>query len=201
MLKLGNQAFSRLFSHASFTHSSAGMLGCLFPLTVTGAQDNVSRGSAQHLHVPYAGFPAIREFPCFPCSFGPAQSSHFWCGDVRSHFGWSGLSFPRSRVQQNPPRQRGAEGAAHSRNIALGVSWREVISQPVFMCSDTTRARLFHLSSFPLSQCRVQCLLASPGCCRPTLPGKNNSTTPCFCKRARAVPWHSHPGSLSLSWS
>lgn len=68
----------------------------------------------------------------------------------------------------------GAAGTPHSRSTALGVSGREAISQPVFMCSDTTRARLFHLSSFPLSQWRVQCLLASPRCHRQTLPGKNN---------------------------
>lgn len=138
--------------------------------------------------------------PAFPAALALHSHPTFGVGMYDPISGGQGSLFLGHGCSKTRPARGGAEGAAHSRNIALGVSWREVISQPVFMCSDTTRARLFRLSSFPLSQCRVQCLLASPGCCRPTLPGKN-STTLCFCKRARAVPWHSHPGSLSLSWS
>lgn len=96
------------------------------------------------------------------------------CRGAQLHFGWSGLSFPRPRVQQNPPCWRGGPRVQHiPKALRQGCpGGREVNSQPVFMCSDTTRARLFHLSSFPLSQWRVQCLLASPHCCWQTLPGK-----------------------------
>lgn len=49
-----------------------------FPALSDMAQDNVSRDRAQPLHVRCAGFLAVWEFPCFPCSFGSAQS----CRDV-----------------------------------------------------------------------------------------------------------------------
>lgn len=176
MLGLGNQAFFRLFTHPSFTYSSVGMLCCLFPLTVTWARDNVSRDSAQpspsmtcrNLRIP------LLSLQLWPCTVIP----QFWYGPVQGctvPFWVIGTLLSWTTGAAEPaPLEGGVAGTPHSRSTALGVSGREAISQPVFMCSDTTRARLFHLSSFPLSQWRVQCLLASPRCHRQTLPGKNN---------------------------
>lgn len=90
------------------------------------------------------GFLEIWEFSCLLHSLTPVQSSPAFstapCRGAHPHFGlWGALLSPNRGVPELVPTGGGAE-EQHWPAAMCWVSVQEAISQPVFMCSKTTRA-------------------------------------------------------------